>query len=244
MKETVIQFGEGNFLRGFFDYFLHKMNEKGAFCDFLGSQPALDPGQKKIFIADRGYPSYNVLAHVVHNGQLCVLRASKKFIKDLCRNALPLDDEPSFDKVLTFHFGRHQSKKYKQYENYHYLKPKTRYDFLERGSDDVDRLQLRILKFPISEDSFEYIVTTLPANVFSLEKMQLDIFRDWCYNTVEIYLGEMIYDRLSSHSSPHGLDPWRKRLRPRLRQKAWKRRNADERDYCSGGNPLFRDICT
>ncbi len=29
MKETVIQFGEGNFLRGFFDYFLHKMNEKG-----------------------------------------------------------------------------------------------------------------------------------------------------------------------------------------------------------------------
>ena len=26
MKETVIQFGEGNFLRGFFDYFLHRMN--------------------------------------------------------------------------------------------------------------------------------------------------------------------------------------------------------------------------
>lgn len=31
MKETVIQFGEGNFLRGFFDYFLHKMNEKGFY---------------------------------------------------------------------------------------------------------------------------------------------------------------------------------------------------------------------
>lgn len=31
MKETVIQFGEGNFLRGFFDYFLHKMNEKGVY---------------------------------------------------------------------------------------------------------------------------------------------------------------------------------------------------------------------
>ncbi len=31
MKETVIQFGEGNFLRGFFDYFLHKMNEKGLY---------------------------------------------------------------------------------------------------------------------------------------------------------------------------------------------------------------------
>lgn len=31
MKETVIQFGEGNFLRGFFDYFLHKMNEKDLY---------------------------------------------------------------------------------------------------------------------------------------------------------------------------------------------------------------------
>lgn len=31
MKETVIQFGEGNFLRGFFDYFLHIMNEKGLY---------------------------------------------------------------------------------------------------------------------------------------------------------------------------------------------------------------------
>ena len=31
MKETVIQFGEGNFLRGFFDYFLHKMNEEGLY---------------------------------------------------------------------------------------------------------------------------------------------------------------------------------------------------------------------
>ena len=31
MKETVIQFGEGNFLRGFFDYFLYKMNEKGLY---------------------------------------------------------------------------------------------------------------------------------------------------------------------------------------------------------------------
>ncbi len=31
MKETVIQFGEGNFLRGFFDYFLHTMNKKGIY---------------------------------------------------------------------------------------------------------------------------------------------------------------------------------------------------------------------
>ena len=31
MKETVIQFGTGNFLRGFFDHFLHVLNEKGLY---------------------------------------------------------------------------------------------------------------------------------------------------------------------------------------------------------------------
>ncbi len=31
MKETIIQFGEGNFLRGFFDYFLHGLNKKGLY---------------------------------------------------------------------------------------------------------------------------------------------------------------------------------------------------------------------
>lgn len=31
MKETIIQFGEGNFLRGFFDYFLDGMNKKGLY---------------------------------------------------------------------------------------------------------------------------------------------------------------------------------------------------------------------
>ena len=30
-KETVIQFGEGGFLRGFADYFFQKMQDKGLF---------------------------------------------------------------------------------------------------------------------------------------------------------------------------------------------------------------------
>ena len=31
MTERIIQFGEGNFLRGFVDYFIHKLNEKGLY---------------------------------------------------------------------------------------------------------------------------------------------------------------------------------------------------------------------
>ena len=31
MKERIIQFGEGNFLRGFVDYFIHCLNKKGLY---------------------------------------------------------------------------------------------------------------------------------------------------------------------------------------------------------------------
>ena len=31
VKETVMQFGEGGFLRGFVDYFFHKLREKGLY---------------------------------------------------------------------------------------------------------------------------------------------------------------------------------------------------------------------
>lgn len=31
MKETIIQFGTGNFLRGFVGHFIHTLNEKGLY---------------------------------------------------------------------------------------------------------------------------------------------------------------------------------------------------------------------
>ena len=37
MKERVIQFGEGGFLRSFVDVFIHKMNEQGLFGGKFGS---------------------------------------------------------------------------------------------------------------------------------------------------------------------------------------------------------------
>lgn len=43
-KETVIQFGEGGFLRGFADYFFQKMQDKGLFD---GSVVIVQPIEKR-----------------------------------------------------------------------------------------------------------------------------------------------------------------------------------------------------
>ncbi len=151
---------------------IHHMDEEGAFCTFLDRERYCDPKQKKIFIADRGYASYNVLAHLFHNDQLFVIRATNCIIKGLCADNRNWLNEPYFDENVVVHIARHKSQEYTKLENFHYQCPSRPYDYLEKGSADVDRLQFRILKFPLSEDSFEYIITNLPSYSFSMARIK------------------------------------------------------------------------
>ena len=62
--------------------------------------------------------------------------------------------------------------KNKQLENYHCIPSNGHYDFIEAKADSIDLLRLRVLKFPIGNDSFEYIVTNLPKYAFSLQTIK------------------------------------------------------------------------
>ena len=68
MKETVIQFGEGNFLRGFFDYFLHKMNESGLYD---GKAVVIQPraGGKCALLSEQNC-RYNLYSRGIQNGEI------------------------------------------------------------------------------------------------------------------------------------------------------------------------------
>ena len=46
------------------------------------------------------------------------------------------------------------------------------YDFISPKSNEVDVMNLRVLKFPISDNSYEYIVTNLPKYSFSIETIK------------------------------------------------------------------------
>ena len=68
MKETVIQFGEGNFLRGFFNYFLHKMNEKGLYD---GKAVVIQPrAGGKCGLLNEQDCKYNLYLRGIQNGEI------------------------------------------------------------------------------------------------------------------------------------------------------------------------------
>ena len=146
------------------------LNEKRAFCNFLDKYAASD--NKRIYIADRGYASYNVLAHLVHNQQLFLIRMSEDFASGLCTDDNRWLSGEYVDKEITINIGRHRGLRFQAIENYHYLASSKTYDYLAPKSNDIDTLKLRVLKFPISENSYEYIITNLPMYIFSLETIK------------------------------------------------------------------------
>ena len=89
--------------------------------------------------------------------------------KSLCPDRPHLLDNEFVDEKVTVHVGRRRRKGNSKYENYHHVKVYHRYDFIACGTDDIDSLCFRVLKFPLSSGKFEYIATNLPKEVFSLK---------------------------------------------------------------------------
>lgn len=68
VKETVIQFGEGGFLRGFVDYFFQKLKEKGMFD---GSVVIVQPIEKGMCeMLEKQGCEYNLFLRGIDNGQV------------------------------------------------------------------------------------------------------------------------------------------------------------------------------
>lgn len=167
---------------------IHEMNEKAAFTVFLDKYAHLKTALKRIYIADRGYASYNIFAHAIHNGQLFLIRVPESFAKGICRDRENRLAGEYADEEVTVHIGRRRSKRFQELENFHYIPSDSHYDYARACSDDVDCLGIRILKFPISGDSFEYIVTNLPKYSFSLETVKKLYKLRWNQETAFRYL--------------------------------------------------------
>lgn len=93
MKETVIQFGEGNFLRGFFDYFLDSMNKKGLYD---GKAVVVQPraGGKCDLLREQDC-KYNLYLRGIENGEV---KSEHRFIESISGC---VDPYKSFDEYLS-----------------------------------------------------------------------------------------------------------------------------------------------
>jgi len=147
----------------------HK-NEFKAICDLADRYPYEGV---PIFIADRGFSSYNFFAHAFEKDLLFLVRS-----KDInVRRLLKLDTLPgSIDTWVDIILSRTQSKKKRKHpdlaEQYRYISAEVAFDFIQHGSDSEYPLSLRIVRFEVADGIFHNIITNLPDDLFSADDIK------------------------------------------------------------------------
>jgi Transposase DDE domain. len=151
---------------------VHCKNEFSAFCEMVDRHNIIQ-GKKNVYIGDRGYCSYNNMAHVVDQNQYFLFRTKDIHSKGLVGN-FDFPEEASFDMDIKVTLVRSHSKKIQaDPESYmRFVNEATSFDYIEYGSLDTYELSFRIVRFPISDSTYECIVTNLPHDEFTAERIK------------------------------------------------------------------------
>lgn len=153
------------------------MNEHRALCDMVDRYDSSIPS---IFIADRGYESYNNLAHIQQIGQFFLFR-----IKDInsrgILHSFHLPDKDEFDLPVSLTLTNKQTKFTKDLckdrNRFRFNPSNSNFDFLpakSRFSDPPSFFQLhfRLVRFEVIPGKFEVLVTNLPLDSFPPDKLK------------------------------------------------------------------------
>lgn len=161
---------------------VHQKDEFRAFCDIVDRHPVSD-GTKNVYIGDRGYCSYNNMAHVLEHQQYFLFRTKDIHSKGLV-GGFDFPDQEVFDIDVDVALVRSHSSKIKIESSYRrFVDKATSFDFIEYGSKGTYCMAFRIVRFPIADGSYECVVTNLPRDEFPPQRIQELYFSRWGIET-------------------------------------------------------------
>lgn len=154
-------------------------NENRAMCKLIDHYK----GSSAIFIADRNYENYNIFAHTEEKGMYYLIR-----VKDInstgILKGMVLPQSNEFDIWKTVTLTRKQTKKVKENKTKYKIVPATStFDYLDLHTNAFYALNMRIIRFPITEDTYECIITNLPQDKFNVDEIKELYRRRWGIET-------------------------------------------------------------
>ena len=157
-------------------------DEYAAFRTIVDRHP-LPTDAYAVFMADRGFCSYNNMAHVIQKGQFFIFRAKDIDSKGLLHH-IDVPSEEAFDISVRLIIVRSQSKKRSLPDGYvRFVGKETSFDFVEYGSDAYYELPVRVVRFQLPSGEYESLVTNLPSDDFSPERLKHIYSRRWDIET-------------------------------------------------------------
>ncbi|NSB41150.1 hypothetical protein B0P06_000921 [Clostridium saccharoperbutylacetonicum] len=152
-----------------------KNNEYKAFIDMVDRSPIL----KALVIADRGYESYNNMAHIQEKGWKFLIR-----IRDGAmgiKSSFVLPDYNCFDVNIRLKLTRKQTNEtkelFKDKNNYKFIPASSTFDYLPLKNKKAEPvkfydLNFRMVRFQISNGVYETLLTNLDADEYPPEELK------------------------------------------------------------------------
>lgn len=164
-------------------------NENQALIDMVDRISSEKPA---IIIAERGYESYNVLAHIQEKGWKFLFRIKDPASKGGIACCLDLPQTDEFDELIDLHLTAGRTKEhwemYKSKNKYRRISHPESFNYFMTDDGTVDiykiyALPFRILKFKLENDIYETIITNLPAETFSKDDIKQLYSQRWVIET-------------------------------------------------------------
>ena len=139
-------------------------NEHKAFQELIDCSGI----EKALVIADRGYESFNSMAHIQEKGWFFLIRV--KDGNNGIKHGLELPDTECFDVDISLKLTRKKTNEVKELikdkNHYRMVSSTQAFDYLPLKNKKAEptqfyELNFRIVRFPISEDTYETVVTNL-----------------------------------------------------------------------------------
>ena len=119
-------------------------------------------------LKDRGYESYNLMTHFIENDIKFVIRVKDIHTKSGLMTNIKTE-EGAFDMRVNRTLTSLQTKEIKaNKEKYIFVPTNSNFDFLDENRDFYD-LSFRAVRFKISEDTYETVVTNLSEEEFKAD---------------------------------------------------------------------------
>jgi len=143
-------------------------NELKALTDMVGRSCIND---KAIIIADRAYESYNVFAHIEKKGWNYLIRV-KDGAGGIISGLHPPDTE-EFDFFVRRLLTRKQTNEVKDNPDvYRFLPKHSHFDFLDLNANRFYPIAFRIVRFKVTEHSYQTVITNLDSSDFPPDELK------------------------------------------------------------------------
>ena len=128
---------------------------------------------------DRGYESYNLMAHFQEKGWFYVIRIREG--KQSMYSSFNLPNTECFEQTFSLTLSRKQTKQFKKLyhdfpNNYHFIPHNSTFDFLPETSQKQDpvalyELPFRMVRLEVEEGKYETLVTNTDYSVQELKSL-------------------------------------------------------------------------